>query len=163
MAKVESIPESIRSVPGQPGRSRNGISMLSSTKTKISPFGRIQEHLLYEIMYFYVPLPDLCRNLFNVNSTWNKAYKTHLNARIHLLSQETKNYEFQHLDIVESIRHKRGSYYSDYEIEPPRSLGPASDTDMQKQRAIELLNSFNYTEVSNLRRIKSYSKIYELF
>ena len=101
-----------------------------------------------------------------MNANWHRAYKTHLNARIYLLSEETKFYERVNIGLVESIRHKREKYFSDYEIDLPRQYtlkNNENGENMQKAKAIKLLNAFTYNDLSNLRRIRSYSKIYEIF
>jgi hypothetical protein len=169
-AKHEPIPEQMTSTKANV-KSRNmnstiSTGFLSTFKTKPGFTGYLDREILAEHLFFYLDLPDLCRTAAFVNKNWHKAYKTHLNARIYLLSEEIKYYENQNIDIVESIRHKRSRYYSDFEIEPPRKYltnsneGDGSD---EKQKAIKLLSSFTHVEVSNLRRIKNYSKIYELF
>lgn len=100
-----------------------------------------------------------------MNKNWNRAYKTHLNARIYVLSDETKALEQDNIDIVESIRFKRMKYCSDYEIEPLRKHLTSKDTPDShiKAKAIALLNSFTQSDLSNLRRIKTYTKAYELY
>jgi hypothetical protein len=172
MAKFDPIPEYI-SAPQSAKKSRNfgganssvSSAYLSSYRTKSGIFGHLNKSILAEYVFFFLDLPDLCKSMVTVNSNWNKAYKTHLNARIYLLSEETKYYERENIDIVEAIRHKRVKYYSDYELEPPRNYLSTDNQDegSQKLMAIQMLNSFSYGDVSNLRRIRSYSNIYELF
>jgi hypothetical protein len=172
MSKFEPIPEYIN-VPQSAKHSRNNnradpslsSNYMSSYNTKQGIFGCLDKSILAEHVFFFLDLPDLCKSMVNVNSNWNKAYKTHLNARIYLLSEETKYYEEENIDIVDAIRHKRIKYYSDYELDPPRNyaIGNGSDEGSQKAIAIQMLNSFSYNDVSNLRRINCYSKIYEIF
>lgn len=117
---------------------------LSSMKTKTGLFGFLNSSILAKYVYFFLDVDDLCKHKLNVNKNWHKAYKTHLNARIYLLSEETKIYESVNIDIVQSIRHKRAKFYNDYQIEPPRQFENNQKVeewdDYRKQRAIELLN-----------------------
>ena len=89
-----------------------------------------------------------------------------MNARIYLLSEETRFYERVNLDVVEAIRHKRTKYYNDYEMDLPRSYSTQENQigePKQKAKAIKMLNALSQSDVTNLRRIKSYSRMYELF
>ena len=105
-------------------KSRNKDSMflsksLSTMKTRSGIFGFLDFEVMARHLFFFLELPDLCKNLFNVNQNWHKAYKTHLNARIYVLSEETRMYENVNIDIVQSIRTKRDQFYQEYELETP--------------------------------------------
>ena len=171
MAKWEPVVDQIPvNGSNKKSRNQNEVSALKSNytstyKAKSGFFGFLNNKILAEHLFFFLDVTDLCSNKLNVNRNWHKAYKTHLNARIYLLSEETRFYETINIDMVESIRHKRAKYYSDFEIDPPRKyLGNKNDNgNDEKNKAIRLLNSFTHVEVSNLKRIKKYSKAYELY
>lgn len=115
-------------------------------------FGELSTTILSEFLFFFLDIDEICKHFFNVNKQWLEAYKTHLNVRIYLLSEETKAYEEMNVDIVEGIREKRLKHYDDYEIDPP-----------SKELAVDLLDSFNHRSISCLRWINKSNKYYEFY
>ena len=117
---------------------------VSSMRSRGGMFGYLDVQVLAKHVFFFLDLGDLCKKKLNVNQNWHKAYKTHLNIRIYLLSEETKTREMVNNDIVQAIRAKRAKFYADYEIEPPRQFKNNQKVeewdDYRKKRAIELLN-----------------------
>lgn len=120
-----------------------GESRISTRPTaQVKNVGAIPSCILSEFLFFFLDVEDLTKNLFNVNKNWLEAYKTHLNVRIYLLSEETKAYEEMNVDIVEGIREKRLQFYQDYEMEAP-----------SKELAVRLLESLDHKSISVLKRV----------
>jgi hypothetical protein len=58
------------------------------------------------------------------------------------MTDETKRFEEEYFDIVNSIQNKRAAFYRDFELEKP-----------SRQRAIQLLNKLTNKDVTNLRKV----------
>jgi hypothetical protein len=67
------------------------------------------------------------------------------------MSEETRRFEEDNKNLVESIKQKRSSYYKYNDIEAPN-----------KDRAISLLNKLQSHDVTDLKRIKKPLKSYDL-
>ena len=90
----------------------------------------------------YNSVEQIVRIYLKLSKSFRLEALEHLRDRINLMTDETRRYEDAFEEIVDSIREKRCSFYSDNEIIPP-----------EKAHALELLNRFSQVDVTHLRKV----------